>query len=77
MDTAAMAAWVIIVVALALLTVEVPILLFLLAPGWTVPKLQDVNGWLDRDGHTCWWPWWGDRAVEVYRRSCWRALEQC
>jgi Sap-like sulfolipid-1-addressing protein len=52
MDTAAMAVWVVIVVVLALITVEVPVLLFLLAPGWTVPRLQAVNGWLDRNGHT-------------------------
>jgi hypothetical protein len=28
------------------------VLLFLLAPGWTVPRLHAVNGWLDRNGHT-------------------------
>ena len=52
MDTAATAVWVVIVVALVLITVEVPVLLFLLAPGWTVPKLQGVNVWLGRNGHT-------------------------
>jgi hypothetical protein len=52
MDTAAMAVWVVIVAVLVLITVEVPVLLFLLAPGWTVPRLQAVNGWLDRNGHT-------------------------
>ena len=52
MSTAATALWVIIVVALVLITVEVPVLLFLLAPDWTVPKLQAVNGWLDRNGRT-------------------------
>ena len=51
MDTAAMAVWVVIVVALVLITVEVPVLLFLLAPGWTVPRLHAVNAWLDRNGH--------------------------
>jgi len=51
MDTAAMAVWVVIVVALVLITVEVPVLLFLLAPGWTVPRLRAVNAWLDRHGH--------------------------
>jgi hypothetical protein len=30
----------------------VPVLLFLLAPGWTVPRLRAVNAWLDRNGHT-------------------------
>ena len=52
MDTAAMAVWVVIVAVVVLITVEVPVLLFLLAPGWTVPRLQAVNGWLDRNGHT-------------------------
>ena len=49
---AATAIWVLIVVALVLITVEVPVLLFLLAPDWTVPKLKAVNAWLDRHGHT-------------------------
>ena len=52
MSDAATAVWVIIVVAIVLITVEVPVLLLLLAPGWTVPKLQAVNAWLDRNGHT-------------------------
>jgi hypothetical protein len=38
------------VVALVLITVEVPVLLFLLAPGWTVPRLHAVNAWLGRNG---------------------------
>jgi len=52
MSSAATAIWVLIVVALVLITVEVPVLLFLLAPDWTVPKLQAVNDWLDRHGHS-------------------------
>jgi Sap, sulfolipid-1-addressing protein len=52
MSPALAAVWVLIVVALVLITVEVPVLLFLLAPGWTVPKLEAVNAWLDRHGHT-------------------------
>ena len=52
MSDAATAIWVVIVVAIVLISVEVPVLLFLLAPGWTVPKLQAVNAWLDRNGHT-------------------------
>jgi len=52
MSPAATAVWVLIVVALVLITVEVPVLLFLLAPGWTVPKLEAVNAWLDRHGYT-------------------------
>jgi Sap-like sulfolipid-1-addressing protein len=51
LDTATMAIWVVIVVALTLITVEVPVLLFLLAPGWTVPRLQAANAWLARNGH--------------------------
>jgi uncharacterized membrane protein YidH (DUF202 family) len=52
MSTTAMAIWVIIAVALVLITIEVPVLLYLLTPGWTVPRLQAVNGWLDRNGRT-------------------------
>ena len=52
MSTAAMDVWVVIAVALVLITVEVPVLAFLRAPGWTVPRLQAVNAWLDRNGHT-------------------------
>ena len=52
MSDAATAIWVVIVVAIVLITVEVPVLLFLLAPDWTVPKLQAVKGWLDRNGRT-------------------------
>jgi len=52
MSTAATAVWVVIVVALVLITIEVPVLLYLLAPGWTVPRLQAVNGWLTRNGRT-------------------------
>jgi Sap, sulfolipid-1-addressing protein len=51
MAPATTAVWVLIVVALVLITVEVPVLLFLLAPDWTVPKLEAVNAWLDRHGH--------------------------
>ena len=52
MSPQATVVWVLIVVALVLITVEVPVLLFLLAPDWTVPKLEAVNAWLDRHGHT-------------------------
>ena len=51
MSTTAMAVWVVIVVALVLITVEIPVLLYLLAPGWTVPRLQAVNTWLGKNGH--------------------------
>jgi hypothetical protein len=52
MSTAATAAWVVIVVALMLVTIELPFLLYLFAPGWTVPKLAALNKWLDRNGRT-------------------------
>jgi hypothetical protein len=52
MSTTATAAWVVIVVILVLITVEVPVLLYFAAPGWTIPKLQAFNGWLERNGRT-------------------------
>ena len=52
LNTVATALWVLIVVALVLITIEVPVLLILLAPDWTMPKLRAVNGWLDRNGRT-------------------------
>jgi arginine exporter protein ArgO len=52
LDTAARAGWVLIVVALVLVTVEVPVLLFLLAPGSTVPRLRALDGWLGRNART-------------------------
>jgi hypothetical protein len=52
LSTAAMAIWVVVVVALVLITVEVPVLLFLRAPEWTVSRLQAVDAWLSRNGHT-------------------------
>jgi Sap, sulfolipid-1-addressing protein len=52
LDTAAKVAWVFLVVALVLITVEVPVLLFLLAPEQTVPRLQGVDAWLGRHTRT-------------------------
>jgi arginine exporter protein ArgO len=52
LDTAARAGWVLIVVALVLITVEVPVLLFLLAPGLTVPRLRALDAWLGRNART-------------------------
>jgi hypothetical protein len=52
LGTAAAIVWVIIVAAINLLTVEVPVLLFLLAPEQTVPRLDAVTGWLDRNERT-------------------------
>jgi hypothetical protein len=42
--------WIIIVVVLLLITIEVPILLYWLAPEWTVPKISELNAWLARNG---------------------------
>jgi hypothetical protein len=48
----AAAIWVLIVVLLLLITIEIPILLFWLAPDWTVPRLATLNDWLARNGRT-------------------------
>ena len=50
LSTAATSLWIIIVVVLLLITIEIPILLYWLAPGWTVPRLSAVNDWLARNG---------------------------
>ena len=50
LSDAATSVWIIIVVLLLLITIEVPILLYWLAPGWTVPRLSALNGWLSRNG---------------------------
>jgi hypothetical protein len=50
MSTPAVVAWVLIVVALVLITIELPILLYFVAPDWTIPKLRAVNTWLGRNG---------------------------
>lgn len=42
--------WIIIVVVLLLITIEVPILLYWLAPAWTVPRFSALNAWLTRNG---------------------------
>ena len=52
LSTAAAIAWVIVVAAINLITVEVPVLLFLLAPEETVPRLRAVTDWLDRNERT-------------------------
>ena len=46
LSSAAAAVWVLIVVALVLITIEVPVLLYQFAPGWTVPKLDAADAWL-------------------------------
>ena len=50
LSAAAESVWVILVVLLLLITIEIPILFFLLAPGWTVPRLSRLNDWLARNG---------------------------
>ena len=50
MSGPAAVAWVLILVALVLITIELPILLYFVAPDWTIPKLQAVNTWLGRNG---------------------------
>jgi hypothetical protein len=50
LSNAATSVWIIVVVLLLLITIEVPILLYWLAPGWTVPKLSSLNAWLSRNG---------------------------
>ncbi len=52
LSTAALAGWVVLVCALVLITIEVPIVAFLVAPGWTIPKLQALDGWLSRHART-------------------------
>jgi hypothetical protein len=52
MSTAAAIGWVVLIVVLVLITIEIPIVLYFLAPGWTIPKLEALNRWLDRNGRT-------------------------
>ncbi len=49
MSAASSALWIIVVVVLVLITIELPIALYFLAPNWTIPKLQAFNGWLGRN----------------------------
>ena len=52
LSTAATVAWVVIVVALTLITIWVPVLVIVLAPGWSKPKLAALNSWLSRNSRT-------------------------
>lgn len=52
LSTASTAAWVIIVVAITLITIWVPTLVIVLAPGWSKPKLAALNSWLSRNSRT-------------------------
>jgi hypothetical protein len=50
MSTPAAVGWVVLVVVLVLITIEIPILLYFVAPGWTIPKLEALNSWMARNG---------------------------
>ena len=52
LSAVAASVWIIIVVLLLLITIEIPILLYWLAPGWTVPRLSALNDWLARNGRS-------------------------
>jgi Sap, sulfolipid-1-addressing protein len=52
LSTAATVAWVVIVVAITLITIWVPVLVIVLAPGWSKPKLAALNSWLSRNSRT-------------------------
>jgi len=52
LSTAATVAWVFIVVAIVLITIWVPTLVIVFAPGWSKPKLAALNSWLSRNSRT-------------------------
>jgi hypothetical protein len=52
LGTAALVLWVFIVVALALVTLILPVLLFELAPDWTTQKLNALHKWLTQHGRS-------------------------
>jgi Sap, sulfolipid-1-addressing protein len=52
LSTAATVTWVVIVVAITLITIWVPVLVIVLAPGWSKPKLAALNSWLSRNSRT-------------------------
>ncbi|MBO0882156.1 MAG: GAP family protein [Mycobacterium sp.] len=52
MITPAAVVWVVIVVAVSLITIEVPVALYWLAPEWTTGKLKTIGDWLDHHGRT-------------------------
>ncbi len=52
LSVAALAGWVVLVAALVLITIEVPILLFIFAPRWTIPKLRAADTWIARHKRT-------------------------
>ena len=52
LSVVALVGWVVLVAVLVLITIEVPILLFVFAPGWTIPKLRAVDTWIARHKRT-------------------------
>ena len=52
LSTAATVTWVVIVAAITLITIWVPVLVIVLAPGWSKPKLAALNSWLSRNSRT-------------------------
>lgn len=44
--------WVVIVVAVSLITIEVPVALSWLVPEWTTAELEIIGDWLDHHGRT-------------------------
>ncbi len=52
LSVAALVGWVILVSVLVLITSEIPILLFVFAPGWTIPKLRAADAWIARNKRT-------------------------
>jgi arginine exporter protein ArgO len=52
LSTASTAAWVFTVAAITLTTIWVPTLVIVLAPGWSKPKLAELNSWLSRNSRT-------------------------
>jgi hypothetical protein len=44
--------WVVTVVTLVLITIEIPILLYVFAPEWTIPKLKALDTWLSVNTRT-------------------------
>lgn len=52
LSTLAVTVWVLLIVALTLITIEIPVLVLLLAPDWSLPRLTALHGWLGRNGRT-------------------------
>ena len=52
LSTAGTVTWVVIVVAITLITIWVPTLIIVLAPGWSKPRLAALNCWLSRNSRT-------------------------